>query len=182
MKEKTEASQKKEKSFGGQVLAHGILVGLVLSCVLFFRHIVSLPVSAPLQWTECLLLLALTAFCSFRFSRTDCGRKAGYGKRFAFVLLVAITGLMLYSLAMYIYSGFVDTDMQQRCLALQRKHNAAGGFNETELMETVKPSYIAFSVFFLGSLFSALCAGILAMFGRKTKKNTSKAENGKLID
>mgnify|MGYP004504210115 CR=1 FL=1 len=184
MEERIEASQRKEKSFRRLVLSYGILTGVVLSCVLFLRYSLSLPVSAPMGIAECVLLFLIAAFCLYKFQGSSQGKEAGFGRRFAFSLLVAIVGLMIYAVMMYIYIYIlcIDTNMQARCLALQRKYNADGGLGDAELMEMIRPSYIAFSAAFLGGVISLIWAFILAFFGRRGRKGRGVKENKELSE
>lgn len=182
MEERIEASQRKEKSFRRLVLSYGILTGVVLSCVLFLRYSLSLPVSAPIGIVECVLLFFLAAFCLYRFKSVSQGKEAGFGRCFVFSLLVAIVGLMIYAVMMYIYILCIDTNMQARCLALQRKYNADGGLGDAELMEMIRPSYIAFSAAFLGGVISLIWAFILAFFGRRGRKGRGVKGNKELSE
>lgn len=182
MKERIEASQRKEKSFRRLVLSYGILTGVVLSCVLLLRYLLSQPVSAPMGIAECVLLFLIAAFCLYKFQGSSQGKEAGFGRRFAFSLLVAIVGLMIYAVMMYIYIICIDTDMQANCLALQRKYNADGGLGDAELMEMIRPSYIAFSAAFLGGVISLIWAFILAFFGRRGRKGRGVKGNKELSE
>lgn len=167
--------QIKEMGFGGVVLRYGILTGVILSVFLVVRWWVSMPAEAPMGIAECGVLFAVLLLGFWRFKCSVHGREAGFGRRFSFVLMTAIVGLMIYSAFMYIYIIGIDAEMQQRCLELQRRQVANGGLSEEMLMETVRPSYIAFSAALIGGVFSAVWAAVLAFFSRKRKNLRCKS-------
>jgi len=175
MSKEKDGLQRKERGFGGLVVRYGILIGVILSVVLVIRWSVSMPAAAPMGFAECGVVFAVCALGFWRFKCSVQGREAGFWGRFSFVWLTAIVGLMIYSAFMYIYTIGIDAEMQQRCLDLQRRQQANGGLSEEKLMETVRPSYIAFSVALIGGVFSAVWAAVLAFFFRKGKNLRCKS-------
>lgn len=169
MSKEKDGLQGVERGFGGMVVRYGILTGVILSVFLVIRWLVSMPAEAPMGFAECGVVFVVCALGFWRFKCSVGGREAGFWRRFSFVWLVAIVGLMVYSAFMYIYIIGIDAEMQQRCLDLQRRQQANGGLSEERLMEMVRPSYIAFSVALIGGVFSAVWAAVLAFFFRKGK-------------
>lgn len=175
MNKEKDGLQSVKRGLGGMVLRYGILTGVILSVFLVVRWWVSMPSEAPMGFAECGVLFAVCALGFWRFKRSVQGREAGFWGRFSFVWLTAIVGLMIYSAFMYIYIIGIDAEMQQRCLDLQRRQVANGGLSEEKLMETVRPSYIAFSVALIGGAFSAVWAAVLAFFFRKRRNLRCKS-------
>lgn len=175
MNKEKDGLQSVKRGFGGLVLRYGILIGVILSVFLVVRWSVSMPAEAPMGFAECGVLFAVLLLGFWRFKCSVQGREAGFLRRFSFVWLTAIVGLMIYSAFMYIYIIGIDAEMQQRCLDLQRRQVANGGLSEEKLMETVRPSYIAFSVALIGGAFSAVWAAVLAFFFRKRRNLRCKS-------
>lgn len=175
MSKEKDGLQRKEMGFVGLVLRYGILIGVILSVVLVIRWSVSMPATAPMGFAECGVVFAVCALGFWRFKCSVQGGNAGFWRRFSFVWLMAIVGLMVYSAFMYIYIIGIDAEMQQRCLDLQRRQQANGGLSEEMLMEMVRPSYIAFSVALIGGVFSAVWAAVLAFFFRKGRNLRCKS-------
>lgn len=175
MNKEKDGLQSVKRGLGGLVLRYGILTGVILSVFLVVRWWVSMPAAAPMGFAECGVLFAVLLLGFWRFKRSVQGMEAGFGRRFSFVWLTAIVGLMIYSAFMYIYIIGIDAEMQQRCLDLQRRQVANGGLSEEKLMETVRPSYIAFSVALIGGAFSAVWAAVLAFFFRKRRNLRCKS-------
>ena len=175
MSKEKDGLQGVERGFGGMVVRYGILTGVILSVVLVIRWLVSMPAEAPMGFAECGVVFVVCALGFWRFKCSVGGREAGFRRRFSFVWLVAIVGLMIYSAFMYIYIIGIDAEMQQRCLDLQRRQVANGGLSEERLMEMVRPSYIAFSALLIGGAFSAVWAAVLAFFSRKRKNLRCKS-------
>lgn len=175
MSKEKDGLQRREGGFGGMVLRYGILIGVILSVVLVIRWSVSMPAAAPMGFAECGVLFAVLLLGLWRFKGSVHGGEAGFGRRFSFVWMTAIVGLMVYSAFMYIYIIGIDAEMQQRCLDLQRRQVANGGLSEEKLMETVRPSYIAFSALLIGSVFSAVWAAVLAFLFRKRRNLRCKS-------
>lgn len=163
-----------ERGFGGLVLRCGILIGVILSVVLVIRWSVSMPAASPMGFAECGVLFVVSGLGYWRFKCSVHGREAGFLRRFSFVWISAIVGLMIYSAFMYIYIIGIDAEMQQRCLDLQRRQQANGGLSEEKLMEMVRPSYIAFSTLLIGGAVSAVWAAVLAFFNRKGRDGGGK--------
>lgn len=175
MNKEKDGLQSVKRGLGGMVLRYGILTGVILSVFLVVRWWVSMPAEAPMGFAECGVLFAVCALGFWRFKCSVQGREAGFGRRFSFVWLTAIVGLMIYSAFMYIYIIGIDAEMQQRCLDLQRRQVANGGLSEEKLMETVRPSYIAFSAALIGGAFSAVWAAVFAFFFRKRRNLRCKS-------
>jgi hypothetical protein len=148
------------------VFKYGLLIGIGLSLVILFRYWFKMPISEPVSYYEDISMLVFLFIAVFLYKRGLKERKITLKESYILGLGSGIIASIIYGIFLFVYSQYIDIDIQQRCFEIQRAVKTNINLNDEELMLMVKPSSIAFSAILLSSVLTILWALIIAILLR----------------
>lgn len=148
------------------IFKYGLLIGIGLSLVVLFRYWFKIPLSEPVSYAEDIAMLVFIFIAVFLYKRGLEERKITLKESYIVGLGSGIIASIIYGMFLFIYSQYIDVDIQQRCFEIQRAVEANAQLNDGQLKIMTTPSAIAFSAIMLSSVLSILWSLIIAILLR----------------
>lgn len=171
-------NSKKSTSNGNSTLKYGLLLGVILSLVLFFRYLLNLAPNAPISRTETLVALFVILVLDIVYvCLNQKGRKVTFSKILLRCWWISTIASVLYGVFLYVYACYIDNDTPsyiERCTNTMLNSLTQNG-QEVSGIDSIPMSYmVMYSIMsnvIVGFVASLLTCIILKCLGfiKKTK-------------
>ena len=148
------------------IFKYGLLMGIGLLLVVMFRYWFKIPLSEPVSYAENFAMLIFMFIAVFVYKRGLEERKITFKESYIVGLGSGVIASIIYGMFLFVYSQYIDIDIQQRCFEIQRAVKTNVNLSDAQLMSMVKPSSIALSGIMLSSVLSILWSLIIAILLR----------------
>lgn len=162
-------------SYGKASLKYGLILGLVLSFVLFLRYLIGFAPDAPVSkaetWTVFAIMLIGGGIATYYYRNNLTDKKITFKEAYLLSLLSNIIACIIYAMFMYIYATSIDNgedSFLKRSIGVLVKNFTEKGEAVPD-MTGYRISFLSISSLMYNMVMSVLAAFISAMIFRNEK-------------